>query len=125
MTEAAQASSSRRSAGLRKTSRNASRDSFNCLRSRRTWRRMAAGLVYLKGRREDSGQSARLVRETGDLPTPSGRRSSMSEERTEQERPEGETEDVEAHHRIKAMTDEPAKAEEDEGGDDVEAHRRR
>ena len=49
----------------------------------------------------------------------------MSEERTEQERPEGETEDVEAHRRKKAMTDEPAKAEEDEGGDDVEAHRRR
>jgi hypothetical protein len=86
---------------------------------------MAAGLVYLKRRREDFGQSGRLVRETGDLPTPSGRRSSMSEERTEQERPEGETEDVEAHRRKKAMTDEPAKAEEDEGGDDVEAHRRR
>jgi hypothetical protein len=84
---------------------------------------VAAGLVYLKRRREDFGRPARLVLETGDLPRPSGRRSSMSEERFEQEQREDETEDVEAHKKIK-VTDEPA-AEEDEGGDDVEAHRRR
>jgi hypothetical protein len=48
----------------------------------------------------------------------------MSEERLEQEQREDETEDVEAHKRRRALTDEPA-AEEDEGGDDVEAHRRR
>jgi hypothetical protein len=84
---------------------------------------MAAGVEYLKRRREDSWGSARLVRETGDLPTPSGRRSSMSEERTEQEGREDETEDVEAHRRRRAMNDEGG-SDDDEGGDDVEAHRR-
>jgi hypothetical protein len=84
---------------------------------------MAARLEYLKGSREDSGRTARLVLETGDLPTPSGRRSSMSEERFEQEQREDETEDVEAHAKKKAMTDEPAS--DDEGGDDVEAHARK
>jgi hypothetical protein len=47
----------------------------------------------------------------------------MSEERFEQEKPEDENEDVEAHKRKKALTDEPAS--DDEGGDDVEAHRRK
>jgi hypothetical protein len=45
----------------------------------------------------------------------------MSEERLEQE--EREDEDVEAHRRKKAMTDEPRT--DDEGDDDVEAHARR
>jgi hypothetical protein len=83
---------------------------------------MAGRLVYLKGSREDSGRSARLVRETGDSPTPFGRRNSMSEERFEQEEPKDETEDVEAHKKRRALTDEPASEEET---DDVEAHKRR
>lgn len=48
----------------------------------------------------------------------------MAEERFEQEQAKDETEDVEAHKRKKALTDEP-RTEEDEGGDDVEAHKRR
>jgi hypothetical protein len=84
---------------------------------------MAGRLVYLKGNGEDSGRSARLVRETGDLPTPSGRRSSMSEERFEQDEPKDETEDVEAHKKRRALTDEPASDDETES--DVEAHARK
>jgi hypothetical protein len=46
----------------------------------------------------------------------------MAEERFEQDEPKDETEDVEAHKKIK-VTDEPA-SDDDDGGDDVEAHRR-
>jgi hypothetical protein len=46
----------------------------------------------------------------------------MSEERLEQE--ERKDEDVEAHRRKKAMTDDEPRTE-DEGDDDVEAHRKR
>jgi hypothetical protein len=89
---------------------------------------MAAWVEYLKRRREDSGRQVRLVRETGDSPTPSGRRNSMSEE-LKKDQPEDETEDVEAHspvqaspvqaRPVQARADEPAS---DEGSDDVEAH---
>jgi hypothetical protein len=85
---------------------------------------MAVRVEYLKRRREDSGRQARLVRETGDPPTPSGRRNSMSDE-LKQDQPEDETEDVEAHSPVQARpkwarADEPAS--DDEGSDDVEAH---
>jgi hypothetical protein len=84
---------------------------------------MAVRVEYLKRRREDSGRQARLVRETGIQPTPSGRRNSMSDE-LKQDQPEDETEDVEAHSPKTAsprygVNDEPAS---DDGGDDVEAH---
>jgi hypothetical protein len=57
----------------------------------------------------------------GNLPKPSGRRSSMSEERFEQEQREDENEDVEAHKKVK-LTEEPTS---DDEGDDVEAHARK
>jgi hypothetical protein len=54
----------------------------------------------------------------GNPPEASGRRNSMSEERFDQE----ETEDVDAHkHHVRMGTDEPGT---DEESDDVEAHRR-
>jgi hypothetical protein len=43
----------------------------------------------------------------------------MSEERFEQEEPKDETEDVEAHKKAKALTDEPGSEDE---SDEVEAH---
>src|SRR5947199_288256 len=69
------------------------------------WRRIAGRLEYLKRRREDSGCPVRLVREIRQIcRDPSGRRSSMSEDRFEQE--EAQDDDVEAHRR-KHLNTEP------------------
>src|SRR5215213_1887378 len=95
--DAAQASCIRRNAGLRNTSLNAAPDSASWASNRRTRRRIAVRLVYLKRRGEDSGELGRPVCDTGNPPRPSGRRSSMAEESFEKDQQVEETDDVEAH----------------------------